>query len=516
MSGASVTAFAAADLGASSGRVILGTLAEGRFRLDEVSRFANGPVATPTGLRWDATGLWRHIRDGFREAQRRAGSLGAGSLGAVAVDTWGVDYGRLDAAGRLLAEPFHYRDDRTATIPERLFEGLPAADLYAVAGVQTQPFNTVFQLIAEDGDWDEVSRLLLMPDLFSFWLSGRSIAEVTMASTTGLLDVRRRAWSTTICTHLERAHGVPAARILPELVEPGTVLADTLPGVLDAPVPVVAVAGHDTASAVVAIPATTPDFAFISSGTWSLVGLELPSPVLTEESRRENFTNELGVDGTVRYLKNVMGLWVLNESVRTWREGGLDVDLAGLLAAAERHPGLRCVIDMNDERLLAPGDMPRRLRELAAESGQRLGEDPAEVTRCILDSLALAYRGAIRTACRLAGREVRVVHIVGGGVQNRFLCRLTADATGLPVIAGPAEGTALGNLLVQARACGALTGGLEALRRVAVASSDLARYEPGALGLSPEHWDAAERRLAARTPGHTPEDTTGAQTPPAR
>ena len=486
------TAFAAADLGASSGRVILGTLADGRFHLEEINRFANGPTKDGSSIRWDASGLFGHIQDGLRMAQRRAGRLGA-----VGVDTWGVDYGRLTSAGDLLGLPFHYRDDRTTGVPERLFASLPAGDLYRRAGLQVMPFNTIFQLIADAGGWEEVARVLLMPDLFAYWLSGRQAAEVTIASTTGLLDVARRQWSAQTCAHLAEVYGVPAGRVLPELVEPGTILGPTQPGLLAEPVPVVAVGGHDTASAVASIPATTSDFAFISSGTWSLVGLELPAPVLTEESRQENFTNELGVDGTVRYLKNVMGLWVLSESVRTWEGDGLAVDLLDLLAAAERRPGLACVLDMNDERLLPPGDMPGRLRAMAAETGQSLGDDPAAVTRCILDSLALAYRRAIRTACRLAGRQIRTVHVVGGGSQNRFLCQLTADASGLPVVAGPVEGTAMGSLLVQARACGALSGDLTALRQVAIASAELTHYAPGRLALTPAQWDAAERRLGS-------------------
>jgi rhamnulokinase len=486
-------AFAAADLGASSGRVILGTLADGRFHLEEVTRFVNGPTAVGSSIHWDAAALFDHIRTGMRAAQQRAGRLAA-----VGVDTWGVDYGLLNEAGELIALPFHYRDDRTVGVPERLFQSLPADDLYRRAGLQVMPFNTIFQLIADTCDWDEVARVLLMPDLLAYWLSGRHAAEVTIASTTGLLDVARRAWSLETSAHLAEAYGIPAARVLPELVEPGTILGDTLPGVLEDPVPVVAVGCHDTASAVASIPATDTDFAFISSGTWSLVGLELTEPVLSEESRQENFTNELGVDGTVRYLKNVMGLWVLSESVRTWQAQGLQVDLLELLAAAERQPGLACVVDMNDERLLPPGDMPGRLRAMAAETGQSLGDDPASVTRCIMDSLALAYRGAIRTACRLAGRQIRTVHVVGGGSQNRFLCQLTADATGLPVVAGPVEGTAMGSLLVQARACGALSGDLTALRQVAIASSELTHYAPGGLDLTPSQWDAAARRLAAR------------------
>ena len=478
-------AFAAADLGASSGRVILGRLADGRFELTEAARFANGPVTVDGHLHWDAATLFAGIRRGFQTALDATD----GALASVGIDTWGVDHGRLDAAGELLEPPFHYRDDRTVGVPEQVFATIPADTLYARCGLQVQPFNTIFQFVASAADpgWPRVADVLLMPDLFGYWLTGRRVAEVTNASTTGLLDVGRRAWSTRTCRDLAAAYGLPVPAVLPKLVEPGTILGRTRPGVLSAEVPVVAVGSHDTASAVAAIPTSRRDFAYISSGTWSLVGLELDAPVLSEASRAANFTNELGVDGTVRYLKNVMGLWVLSECQRAWAADGRGADLAGLLDAAAREPALACLLDMNDERLLPPGGMPARLLALAAESGQELGESPAAIARCILDSLAVAYRDAIRDACELAGREVSVVHVVGGGSQNALLCQLTAELTGLPVIAGPAEATALGNLLVQARATRALSGDLMALRQVAIASVDLVTYTPGVLALPAGH-----------------------------
>ena len=483
--------FAAVDLGASSGRVILGRLEDGRFHLSETTRFPNGPVQAADGIHTDAEGLFAHIREGIDAAITASG----GALESVGVDTWGVDYGRVDADGKLLEAPFHYRDDRTSGVPEQVFTGLPAAQLYGTAGLQVMPFNTIFQLVAgKGGDWDRVASVLLMPDLMSYWLSGRRVAEVTMASTTGLLDVASRTWSQATCTHLAERYGLPLPRVLPELVEPGTVLGATIDGLFSRPVEVIAVGGHDTASAVASIPASNADFAFISSGTWSLVGLELDQPVLTEASRAADFTNELGIDGTVRYLKNVMGLWVLSESIRTWNAAGRNIELVSLLAEAATRPGLGCVLDMTDERLLPPGDMPARLRAMAAETGQQLPDDPATTCRCILDSLALAYRRTITAACTLAGREVSVVHVVGGGCQNTLLCQLTAEATGLPVVAGPAEGTALGNLLVQARACGALDGDRMALRQVSISSSELITYLPGVLPFGPLQWAGAEQR----------------------
>lgn len=476
MSAVTRHALAAADLGASSGRVILGVLEGGRFTLEEVHRFGNGGVPDAAGsLRWDIETLYGEVLEGFRRALAREPELAS-----VGIDTWGVDYGRLSASGELLEQPFCYRDGRTDGVPERFFAGFPAERLYAESGLQVLSFNTVFQLAAAAADprWDEVGRLLFVPDLLNHRLTGVAAAEVTFASTSALLDVAGRRWSEPVLTHLEDAWGVPVTRVLPDLVEPGTVLGPTLPGVLDRPVPVVAVASHDTASAVVAVPAASDRVAYISSGTWSLVGLELPAPVLTEASRAANFTNELGVDGTVRYLKNVMGLWVLGECAKQWRAAGLDHTWVDLVSLAEEAPARACVVDIDDPRLLPPGDMLGRLADLAREAGQELPSDPGAVTRCILDSLAVAYRDALRAACALSGREVEAVHIVGGGSRNTLLCRLTAEATGLPVVAGPAEGTALGNLLVQARSMGAIEGGLAEMRAVARASSDLVTYLP--------------------------------------
>lgn len=485
-------AFAAADLGASSGRVILGRLEDGQITLEEMHRFENGPVRSRDGaLHWAFDELAAAVREGFARAL-----AAEPELASVGIDTWGVDYGRLDAEGRLLEQPWCYRDGRTDGVPERFFADFPADRLYAETGAQVQQFNTVFQLAASGAEgWDETETLLFIPDLLNYGLTGVAASEVTFASTAAVLDVAARQWSEAVLAHLESRYGVPASRVLPALVEPGTVLGPTADGVLARPVPVVAVGSHDTASAVVSVPATTERFAYISSGTWSLVGLELAAPVLTPESAAANFTNELGVDGTVRYLKNVMGLWVLQECARTWREADIEISWAELVDLAADAPALACVVDIDDPRLLKPGNMLGRLTQLARETGQSLRPDPGAVARCILDSLALAYRDAIRSACALSGHAVDVVHIVGGGSQNQLLCQLTAEATGLPVVAGPAEGTALGNLLVQARAVGAIEGGLDALRRVAIASSDVRRYRPGVLPIPAHRWDEARSRF---------------------
>jgi len=493
----SPTAFAAADLGASSGRVILGVLTDGRIELSQTARFVTPSVSiTRDGvdeLHWDFDTLIASVAQGFDVAQNSGIEISS-----VAIDTWGVDYGRVRADGTLLEDPFNYRDSRTDGIPEKLFADIPAARIYSRCGLQVMPFNTVFQLVAGAGQpgWDLTEQVLLLPDLIGHWFTGVGVAEVTIASTTGLLDVATRRWSAETIADVSRLYGLPLERVLPALVEPGTVGAPALR--LAKPVPVISVGGHDTASAVVTVPTTTDRFAYISSGTWSLVGLELDAPVLTEESRQLNFTNELGLDGTVRYLKNVMGLWVFSESIRTWEKTTPAVPLTDRCTAAGKLPPLACVVDMNDERLLPPGDMPGRLAAMATETGQAVPRTQDEYARCIIDSLALTYRVAIRDACHMAGRDIEVIHIVGGGSQNELLCQLTAEATGLPVVAGPVEGTAMGNLLVQARATGALSGGLAELRQVARASSELKRYTPGVLGISQQQWADAERRAFAR------------------
>lgn len=486
--------FAAADLGATSGRVILGELREGVMNLTEVARWDNGPADDDSeGMRWDSPALFENVRAGFAAALEASD----GELASCAVDTWGVDYGRIDAAGDLLELPFHYRDSRTDGMIDKVFEVIDASRLYRNAGLQVNSFNTIFQLAAQADDqrWEQVDKILLTPDLMGYWLTGRPYAEVTIASTTGLMDVAARTWSDDTCQALRESFGLPVPRVLADLVEPGTIVGTTTPGLLDREVPVVAIGSHDTASAVVTVPATGDDFAFISSGTWSLVGLELPAPILTEAAEQADFTNELGVDGTTRFLKNVMGLWVLIECRREWAAAGQQYNWAQLIELASQATPLANIIDMNDERLLPPGDMIGRVRALAAERGGDLGEGVGQITRCILDSLALNYRETIRQACQVAGREVSVVHIVGGGSANGLLCQLTADATGLPVVAGPTEGTAMGSLLVQARAMGALSGGLTELREVSRASSQLVTYLPNLVDDGAARWDAAAARL---------------------
>ncbi|MDX6248577.1 MAG: rhamnulokinase [Kribbellaceae bacterium] len=470
---------AAVDLGASSGRVMVGCVGVDRLELTQVHRFWNGPVRLRDTLHWDILGLYRETLAGLGKA---------GQLDGLGIDSWAVDYGLLDGEGKLLGNPVHYRDARTDGVMERVLRTVPAEDLYAVTGLQQLPFNTIYQLVAERS-LDRAETLLMIPDLLAYWLTGRLGAEATNASTTQLYDVRARGWSET----LARRVGVPMG-LLPEIREAGQVIGPLLPEVaeetgLDPATPVIAVGSHDTASSVVAVPAGARErFAYISSGTWSLVGLELAEPVLTAEARQANFTNEGGVDGRIRFLRNVMGLWILQECLRVWDT----TDLPGLLGEAAAAPAFGVLIDPDDPSFLAPGNMPRRIEDFCAKSGQEAPETKAAVVRCVLESLALAYRRTLRLAQTIADREIDVVHVIGGGSQNELLCRLTADAAGLPVLAGPVEASALGNVLVQARALGAPLPDLTAMRALVRATHELRRYEPQ--GKSAD-WDAAESRV---------------------
>ncbi|WP_203582416.1 rhamnulokinase [Microbacterium hibisci] len=466
---------AAVDLGATSGRVMLGYVDDGMLRLEQVARFPNGPVPGPDGgLHWDFTALYRHIVEGLTEALRR--EPGIASIG---IDSWAVDYG-LVHGGELLDEPFHYRDERTARGVEAVHGEAPFEELYRRNGLQFLPFNTLYQYAVEERLSDaEVS--LLVPDLVAFLLTGARFAERTNASTTGLVDVRTGEWDLELAARL----GIPAS-VLPPLVDPGAVLG-SLHGEarerIGAPLEVIAVGSHDTASAVVAVPLSTPDAAYISCGTWGLVGVELDGPVVSDAAREANFTNEGGVDGRVRFLHNVTGLWLLSEAVRTWEaEDGAAIDLPGLLDAAAAVTGDIPLFDANDPRLSAPGDMPARIAAVLSETGARVPATREAFARTIVESIAQAFAGAVATAGRLTDRDIDVIHIVGGGALNRLLCQATADRSGLPVLAGPVEATALGNVLVQARAHGWFgpEATLEDLRRVVAASVSPERYEPRA------------------------------------
>lgn len=476
-----MTVFGAIDIGASSGRVVAGRLDGGGLELEIVHRFPNQAVPSDGHLRWDLTGLFEAVLDGLAELGRRFPEVRS-----IGIDTWAVDYGLLDGQGRLLAEPVAYRDSRTDGIVDQVHRRVPPVRLYEITGLQFLPFNTLYQLAVEQQGplWSRVGQALLLPDLLAYWLTGRRRTEVTNASTTGLLDARTREWSTELFDRLELPRD-----LFPPLIQPGETLGPLRLDVrtrtgLSADTTVVAVGSHDTASAVVGVPGTDPSFAYVSSGTWSLVGLELEAPVLSPQSREANFTNEGGVDGRTRYLRNVGGLWLLQESLRTWESTGQTLDQQTLLAEAADLPAGGPTVDVDAAVFLAPGDLPARIRTACAERGGPVPETPAQVVRCVLDSLAVAYARTLEAAERLSGRAVTVVHVVGGGSQNELLCQLTADLTGRPVLAGPVEATALGNLAVQARAAGLLPADLDELRRQSAATLPLRRHLPSCQTLS--------------------------------
>jgi rhamnulokinase len=462
-----LTDFGAIDLGASSGRVFVGRLEDGRVALEELHRFANQPVRLPDGLHWDVVHLYAEALGALRDT---------GDLDGVGVDTWGVDYGLLDERGRLLGLPYHYRDDRTEGTVERAFARVPADELYATTGIQTLPINTVFQLLAEaDGPaLAAAERIALLPDLLAYWLSGELANERTNASTTGLLDARGGEWALEIVERL----GLPA-RPFGALCEPGTELgpARELGGV-----PVYTVASHDTASAYVATPLAGEHAAVLSSGTWSLLGVELAEPALGDAAREANLTNERGVDGTIRLLKNVMGLWLEQECAREW-----GASFEALHEAAFDAPADVPLFDPDADELLRPGDMPARIAAACGRDDLSRGE----IVRSIFTSLACRYRAVVERLEDVARREIRTLHVIGGGARNRLLCQLAADLTGREVLAGPVEATALGNILVQARAAGEL-GSLTDMRAVAAASSETTTYEPA---MGADEADAIYRRF---------------------
>jgi rhamnulokinase len=498
------TAFLAVDLGAESGRAVLGRFNGERITLEEVHRFPNMPVRLPDGLHWDVLRIAREVKDGIAKATRNGGRIE--SLG---VDAWGVDFALLDRDGCLISNPYHYRDPRTEGMDERAFDRMPKEEIYETTGIQFMPINTLYQLLAMEGSplLQAAQTLLLIPDLISYWLTGEKACEFTAASTTQLCDARSGGWARDLLEKM-RFPG----HIFGEIVPPGTRLGPLLPEVAEEigakeGLRVTAVASHDTASAVVAVPAESENFAYISSGTWSLVGVELPNPAIAPEGMHANFTNEGGFGGTTRFLKNVMGLWLLQECRRTWAREGREYSYEELTRLAQAVPDAGPLLDPDHPAFLPPGDMPGRIRRFCRETHQSPPEEPGEVVRCVLESLALKYRWVLERAEEITGRRAEVVHVVGGGVRNTLLCQLTADVTRRPVRAGPVEATALGNLMVQAYARGYL-GSLEEIRAAVRGSSvEVHDYRPTG---SADEWDEAYERLRRVMDAGAQLDTEGA------
>ncbi len=488
---------AAIDLGAESGRVAVGCLDGERVTLEIAHRFANRPLWLPDGLHWNLPSL-------FAEALRGLGAAAAdGALHGIGVDAWGCDYALLDGAGRVLGLSFHYRDERTSPeVMARAHARVDREELYARTGIQIMPINTVYQLSAEAGGAaaSVAERIALIPDLFGQWLTGSLANEVTVASTTGLLDATDARWATDLIERL----GLPSRPFAREVVEPGVELGPVLARHLDvgapAGAPVRTVAGHDTASAFAAAPLAGPGGAVLSSGTWSLLGLELAQPQLGPDAAAYNLTNERGIGDTVRLLRNVMGLWLVQECRREWTVAGVAPAYEELHELARRARPDVAVFDPDHESLLAAGGMPRRIAELCASLGQDAPADRGETLRAILTSLACKYRLVLAQLEAVSGRRVDTVHAVGGGARNTLLCQLTADLLGCEVLAGPVEATALGNVLVQALALGELAS-LAELRELSARSASPQRFEPAAPGRALETY---QRFLAV----------TGLQAPP--
>jgi len=453
---------------------MLGHLGPDQLSVEAVHRFPNDPVRIPDGLHWNILELYRNILIGLRKAAEAQPDLAG-----IGICSWAVDYG-LVSGDRLINNPFHYRDERTARGVDLIHKIADHATLYAANGLQFQPFNSIYQLAVdqEAGIIDDNTRMLMLPDLLGFWLTGNQVAERTNASTTGLLDIASGAWNATLIDKVSFPR-----TLLPSLVDPGSRVGSLREDVAadiggSTSLDVIAVGSHDTASAVVGVPMTEPGAAYLSSGTWSLVGVELDRPVLTEESREANFTNEGGVDGKIRYLRNVMGMWLLSESIRVWKREGQSVELTTLLDQAAAITTPVPIFDANHSSLLPPGDMPKRIAALCAEAGAPVPESPAAFTRSILESLAEAYAKALDDAERLSGSKINTVHIVGGGSQNALLCQLTANRTGRRVLAGPVEATAVGNVLIQGRAAGLIEGELPELRALIARTFPPAEYQP--------------------------------------
>ncbi len=472
--------YLAIDLGAESGRALLGSLSGGKLSVEELHRFPNTPVSVRGALYWDILRLWHEIQQGIAAASRERKL----TLNGIGIDTWGVDYGLLGADGLLIDSPRHYRDARTNGVMDRLFEVVPREQVFGYTGIQFMQLNTLYQLYAmrQGGSpaLDVAARLLNIPDLFNYWLTGVAKSETTIASTTQFFDPKTMTWASELLERLD----LPAG-ILTEIVPPGTRLGN----MLEPPhAPVYATAGHDTAAAVVAVPAGSGDnWCYISSGTWSLMGLELDEPVINAQSLAANYTNEVGVSGTIRFLKNIAGLWLLQECRKAWKLEGREYSYDDLTRLATEARPFSAAID--PDAFLEPGDMPAKIAAWCRTKGCAPPATDGEFARAILESLALRYRNVLENLEALAGRKIEVIHIVGGGSRNLLLNQFVANCTGRRVVAGPGEATAIGNILVQAMGAGELAN-LEEARAVVRNSFELTTVDPQP---SPE-WERAYRR----------------------
>jgi rhamnulokinase len=475
----------ACDLGAESGRVMLGSLTAGRLSLKEVHRFPNTPVKKDGALQWNVPRLFNEVKAGLTKA-----AAVKFPISSISTDSWGVDYLLLDANEKLMEPVFHYRDARTAVGLARAKASLDWPVIFAETGIQFMPLNTLFQLAAESPERLSVaSRMLMIADAFNFFLGGRACVEESNASTSQLYNPLTRQWS----TRLLDALNLPAG-LFPPIVPSGTRIGSLRPELIRetglSNVEVIATCSHDTGAAVAAVPAEGENWAYLSSGTWSLLGVELSAPLMTYECRVLNFTNEIGYGGSVRLLKNISGLWLVQECRRRWAGSGQDFDYTTLTELAAKAPPFVSIIDPTDARFLAPPDMPDAIASFCRETNQPAPDTPGAFVRCALESLALLYRRTLRQIEQLTGRKIERLHIVGGGSRNTLLNQFTADALQIPVLAGPIEATAAGNVLIQALALGLLPS-LAALREVVRRNFEVTRHQPG----SADPWTEPYRRF---------------------
>ena len=477
--------YLAFDLGAESGRAVLAHLQSGILTTEEVHRFPNEPVEYGGSLHWDVPRLWLEVR-------KALGGVERWELSGIGVDAWGVDYALLGERGVLLENPYHYRDRRTEGVMEEVFQRVPREEIYRATGVQFMPINTLYQLFAAHRDTPSVlaaaKRVVTIPDLFHYWLTGNAVCEFTNATTTQLVDPVRRNWATDLMERINLPVDLPAA-----IVEPGTILGTLLPDIasgLLTGTTVIAPACHDTGSAVAAITARD-GIAFLSSGTWSLIGTELDAPIVSSQALKLNFTNEGGVGGTTRLLKNVMGLWMLQGCKNSWSAKGPCLDYRELVELASREPAFAHLVDPDDESFLRASDMPGAITEFCRKTQQPPPPSPGAYVRCVLESLALKYRLVLRSLEQLCGKPIEQIRVIGGGSKNRLLNQLTADATGKRVIAGPAEATALGNIAIQILATGEAAS-LQEVRALVDRSFPTEVFEP----VATDQWERHTERFA--------------------
>jgi rhamnulokinase len=472
--------YLALDLGAESGRAVVGRFNGDTLILEEIHRFANGPVRIHHNLHWNALHLLAEMKNGLGKAVNEHGLV----IASCGVDTWGVDFGLLDRAGNLIGNPYHYRDSRTDGMVEKACELVPREEIFNQTGLQFMQLNTLFQLLAmaqqQSPALDSAQDLLFMPDLFHYWFTGQKVNEFTIASTSQCYNMQQRQWATPLLEML----GLPT-HIFQDVIQPGSKLGPLLPSIvtelgLKQDIDVIATGSHDTQNAVAAVPvaeADTGSFAYLSSGTWSLLGVELAQPIINAQSLAYNFTNEGGAQNTICFMKNIMGLWLVQESRRTWAQHGREFSYDELTRLAGEAPPFAALVDPDDTAFLAPGDMPARIQEFCRRAGQTPPDNHGAIVRCALESLALKYRWVVEKIEEMTGRTLNVIHIVGGGSQNRLLNQFTADATGRRVVAGPVETTAVGNILLQMLAMGQISS-LNEGRKLVRRSFPVETYQP--------------------------------------